>query len=143
MSEEVKVQNVNFSLPYREGMETQPGFVSKGEATSKTFPDEKVFAKFKFPLDNTIEVKEKDALEAGYRVLRQNKQRSLLIGEYAKKYGIVAPGMAGGITATDKRLISAMLEITTNYAKIAAAFVKKTGKQITAEEVAEIAAAQA
>lgn len=139
MSEE-KVQSVNFSLPYREGMEAQPGFVSKGEATSKTFPDEKVFAKFKFALDNTIPVEEKDALEAGYKVLRQNKQRSLLIGQYAKKYGIVAPGMAGGITATDKKLIGAMLEITTNHAKIAAAFAKKTGKAITVEEVQEIAA---
>ena len=139
MSEEVKVQNVNFSLPYREGMEAQPGFVSKGEGTSKTFPDEKTFAKFKFALDNTIPVAEKDALEAGYKVLRQNKQRSMLIGEYAKKYGIVAPGMAGGVTATDKKLIGAMLEITTNYAKIAAAFLKKTGKVITEDEIKAIA----
>jgi hypothetical protein len=88
-------------------------------------------------------VEEKAALEAGYRVLRQNKQRSLLIGEYAKKFSIAIAGSVGGITATDKKLVSAMLEITTNYSKIAAAFTKKTGKAITVEEVQEIAAANA
>jgi hypothetical protein len=139
MAEE-KVQKVVFSLPYREGMESLAGFVKKFEGTSKTYPDEKVFVSFSFPLDNTIEVAEKDALAAGYKVLRQNKQRSLKLGEYAKQFGIAAPGSAGGITATDKKLIAAMGELSTNFAKIAAAFTKRTGKAITPEEVQEILA---
>lgn len=136
MSEDtVKVQNVNFSLPYREGMDAEPGFKGKAETTSKTFPDEKVFAKFAFPLDGTIEVAEKDALEAGYKVLRQNKQRANLIGSYAKKYSISAPGV-GGMSATDKKLISAMYELTQDVKKIQAAMKKKTGKDFTPEEIA-------
>lgn len=135
MSDDTKVQNVNFSLPYREGMESEPGFKVKVESTSKTFPDEKVFAKFAFPLDNTIEVAEKDALEVGYKVLRQNKQRANLIGAYAKKYSISAPGV-GGMSATDKKLISAMYELTQDVKKIQAAMKKKTGKDFTAEEIA-------
>jgi hypothetical protein len=131
---EDKVQNVNFSLPYREGMESEPGYKGKVETTSKTFPEEKVFGKFAFPLDNTIEIAEKDALEAGYKVLRQNKQRANLIGVYAKKYSISAPGI-GGITQTDKKLISAMWELTDNVKKIQAAMKRKTGKDFTEEEI--------
>jgi hypothetical protein len=137
---EAKEEKVHFSLPYRAGMETKAGFVSKVELTSKTYPDEKVFAKFAFPLDNTIEVSQKEALETGLKVLRQNKQRSNLIGVYAKEYGIAAPG-AGGITKTDKLLISALLDVTGDLKKIAQAFKKKTGKEISTAEIEEIKAA--
>lgn len=136
MSKDTKVQNVNFSLPYREGMEKEIGFKAKAETTSKTFPDEKVFAKFAFPLDNSIVVPEKDALEAGYRVLRQNKQRSNLIGTYAKKYSISAPGV-GGLTKINKARLEAMLELTQDYKKITAAMAK-AGVTVTAEEIKEV-----
>ncbi len=140
MTIEVKTQKVHFSLPYREGMEKQAGYAGKVDSTSKTYPDEKTFAKFAFDLDNSIEVKESEALEIGYKVLRQNKQRAILIGVVAKQFSITAPG-AGGLTKTDKGLISAMGELTKDLGKIAQAFTKKTSKAITAEEIKEILAA--
>lgn len=138
MSEaEAKTQSVNFSLPYRPGMELEPGFVNKGTAVSKTFPDDKEFAKFKFPLDTSKPVDQAKALEVGTKVILQNEQRANLIGQYAKKYSIVAPGIAGGITQTEKKLISAMWELTQDVKKIQAAMKKKTGKDFTPEEITE------
>ena len=137
---EVKVDKVHFSLPYRSGMEAEAGFTGKAEMVSKTFPDEKVFGKFALPLDASIVVADKEALEYGRKVLQQNKQRSVAIGAMAGKYKIAAPGAAGGITKTDKGLISAMGLLTTDHAKIAKAFKIKTSKDITLDEVKEILA---
>jgi hypothetical protein len=130
-----KINVVRFSLPYREGMENENGYKGKTETTSKTFPGETVFGAFEFPLDNSIEVAEADALATGYKVLRQNKQRAGLISTYAGKYSISAPGVTGGITKTDLKLIDAMLAVTNNVNKIVQAFKLKTGKDIDAEEV--------
>jgi len=137
-----KVVNVNFSLPYRKGMETEPGFNGKAETASKTYPDEKVFAKFQFPLNNSIVIAEKDALEAGYKMLRQNKQRSDLIGTYAKKFGISAPGASGGLTKINRARLGAMLELTQDCKKITAAMAK-AGVTVTPEEIKEVQDAMA
>ena len=137
-----------FRLPYKVGMETKPGFSAKETVEKgkyKGFPEDTEFALFKVEKEiNREDFKQTDAelIDRGMEVLGQNTNRMADMSNLAKEFGIVFAGATGGLTATDKKLIGAMLEITTNYQKIAAAFTKKTGKAITAEEVQEIAAAQ-
>jgi hypothetical protein len=132
-----------FSLPYREGMESEPGFVEKKEAKQKGHENETTFAFFAFTESfNRESIKKTDAelIQAMCEVLAANQKRVPKLASYAKKYGIEIAGGTGSITTTDKKIIAAMGELSTNFQKIAAAFTKRTGKQISVEEIQEILA---
>jgi hypothetical protein len=133
----------SFSLPFRPGMESKPGYVKTVDKAYESFPGETKFAVFTREKElNRKDFKETDEvlINKGMAVLGQNVTRMADMGVLAKEYGITIAGAVGGITKTDKGLISAMGMLTQDTAKIAAAFTKKTGKAITVDEVKEILA---
>lgn len=133
----------SFSVPFRPGMESKPGYVKTVDKTYDSFPGETKFAVF----SREKEMSRKDfaqtdqqLMEKGMAVLGQNTSRLPDMAALAKEYGFTLAGGTGGITKADKGLISAMGMLTQDIAKIAAAFTKKTGKAITVDEVKEILA---
>jgi len=153
MAEETKTQKVHFSLPYRPGMETEPGYVSQVSMVSKTWPNEKTFAKFAFDLDETIAVDDAKALESGRKTLRQNAQRMAQMGKYADKYGVTALGVSGGLTKTDIKQLKRYIDVlpvgldepymvkktgakfAAGWQAIQAVFKKHHNKDVTEEEI--------
>lgn len=101
--------NYKFSLPYREGMEKEPGFVEMKEGAQKGHPGETKFAYFAFEQEfNREQVKKTDeeliALAAS--TLFENAVRSKTLGTYAGKYGIQVAGAEGGVGKNDVKLIT-------------------------------------
>jgi hypothetical protein len=116
-----------FSLPYREGMETEPGFVEKREASQKGHEGEKVFAFYAFKETFTREeVKKTDAklIEAQCATLVANSRRIPKLAAYAKKYNIEVSASGGKLTDRDKEILKSLFELSNNYVKIHAAIGK-------------------
>jgi hypothetical protein len=153
MSEE-KQELAKFSLPYREGMELEAGYVDTYLASYKTYQsepkDEKGlsrFVHFAFSVDDSIIIDDKKALEHGRKVLRRNATAVVQLAIVGKKYGIATAGTSKGATAltdNDKESLKGFFELSTNYKKIQVCVQKhpKMGafaKTLTAEELKVLA----
>jgi len=110
-----------FRVPYRAGMEAEPGFVAKEEKTFDSYPGEKEFAHFKREKELVrADFKETDEqlIAKGMAVLGQNSARSTDMAAIAKQYGFSLPGGVGGINKTDVVILSAFLELTQDFKAI-------------------------
>lgn len=129
---------VNFSLPYKEGMENVTGYQETVNGTYKVLDYKGPMAKFQIekevdePLTYLAKT-EKEVMDFGLNTLCANKFRSVAINETAKQFGLSLG--TEKIGKQDAKLIKALASLTNNdYRKVAKAFQASTGKELTQEE---------
>jgi len=125
-----------FSVPYRDGMENENGYINHKPFSTKTFPDEKEFAFFKFSTDG-VSVNDEKALIVGRLALARAQVVKENMGLLKVKYGL------GGITNEDKAVLRGMLDITSDIDVIMAALAKGNRsvlKAMSAEQISDLIA---
>jgi len=103
--EENLVGGYKFSLPYRNGMEEEEGFVEKVVGRLLTYQHEGEIAKFEFSFVKTLEEMvrcsgktKEECIAHGARTFCENRMRNETAKNYAEKYKIASA--TGGVTKT-------------------------------------------
>lgn len=118
-SDVIKVK-CRFSLPYKPGMEQEPGFVAKADnvVLAVFSPDKQTVAKFEVETAKTLAdwltfltLTQEQAAIAGVEVKGQNKTRNLPLQALCQKYSLKTLTGAGGL---GKRAIAQMQDFYTS-----------------------------